>query len=334
MLEHGGKLREAAKEFHIPLSDWLDLSTGVSPFSYPCGSIPEWHWRRLPEENDGLEEAAKSYYGGNYVLPVAGSQAAIQTLPLLRARAKAGFLHPSYNEHIGAWSRHGHAVEHISIDGLLQAAANLDVIVLCNPNNPTGAQVNVESLLQIASLLEKRRGWLIVDEAFMDANAHGSLVGETGMNETIIALRSFGKFFGLAGARLGFMFAWPQLILALSERLGPWTVPGPTRFLAKTALQDRQWINSTRDRLQKSSRRLQQTLIEHGLTPSGGTPLFHWVKTNEARTIHTKLAQTAVFTRLFEDPPSIRFGLPASEDDWNHLESALAKLNHLTHAQV
>jgi cobalamin biosynthetic protein CobC len=171
---------------------------------------------------------------------------------------------------------------------------------------------------------------LIVDEAFMDgAEDGGSIVNKTGSIESLIVLRSLGKFFGLAGARLGFVFAWRELLSELRERLGPWTVAGPTRCIAQTALQDTAWIHGTRIRLQQASARLQKVLITHGMVPNGGTNLFQWCKTNEARIIHNMLAQSAVFTRLFDDPLSIRFGLPATEADWMQLENALSTVSPL-----
>lgn len=344
MLEHGGKLRAAARRWGIPMENWLDLSTGVSPFAYPYPdsaaglTVPGEHWQRLPEEDDGLEEAARNYYEADYLLPVAGSQAAIQTLPRLRHRCKAGFLPTTYNEHMHAWKRQGHEVSIIEaatgegshenlIANLYKSAERLDVIVLANPNNPTGTTIDSVSLINLSTILAKRGGWLIVDEAFIDAETRvNSLASATGENEALIVLRSLGKFFGLAGARVGFVLAWRKLLIDLREELGPWTITGPARYIAGKALTDSHWIAENRLRLRDTSISLKKTLSEYGLTPSGHSQNFQWVETPHAREIHQQLAQQGVLTRLFEDPLSLRFGLPA-EGDWEKLELALNSID-------
>ena len=69
MLEHGGRLRVAARRFGIPLSDWVDLSTGINPQPYPVPPLAPEVWLRLPETDDGLEAAAARYYGNPLLLP-------------------------------------------------------------------------------------------------------------------------------------------------------------------------------------------------------------------------------------------------------------------------
>jgi len=71
MLEHGGRLRAAARKYQIPLTDWLDLSTGIAPYGWPIPDIPASAWNRLPAEADGHEAAAQAYYGSRLVYPVA-----------------------------------------------------------------------------------------------------------------------------------------------------------------------------------------------------------------------------------------------------------------------
>ena len=214
MLEHGGGLRVAAEQYGIPLSDWLDLSTGINPQGWPVTPVPGTVWQRLPEADDGLEAAAAAYYGAESLLPVAGSQAAIQALPRLRALGRIGVLSPSYAEHAHAWRRAGHQVELLSADRLDTAIAQLDTLVLAHPNNPTGVRFPVDALLDWRARLAARGGWLVVDEAFMDATPEDSLAGQTGL-PGLIVLRSLGKFFGLAGARVGFALAEPALLLGI-----------------------------------------------------------------------------------------------------------------------
>lgn len=320
---HGGGVRAAAAHYGIPEAQWLDLSTGINPQGYPVGPVPAEAWQRLPEGEDGLEAAARAYYGAASLLPVAGSQAAIQALPRLRAGpARVGVLEPSYNEHARAWRAAGHEVVAVREDELAGAASTLDVLVLVNPNNPTAAYFAPETLLDWHRRLAERGGWLVVDEAFMDTTPQQSLAGHT-PREGLFALRSLGKFFGLAGARVGFVLAPDGWLRRIAELLGPWSVPGPARWVAQQALEDRAWQAQTRGQLQEAGRRLETLLRDAGLPPAGGTPLFQWCRTDHAQAIQDALARQGILVRRFDRPASLRFGLPGREADWQRLETGL-----------
>lgn len=323
MLEHGGGILAAARRYGIPMSDWLDLSTGLNPHGWPVPELPANAWQRLPETEDGLEQAAADYYGSALLLPVAGSQPAIQTLPLLRAPGSVGMLTLSYAEHAYAWERRGHQVKRYAPDALDAAVESLDVVLLCNPNNPTGWRFSPAQLDGWRQRLAAHGGWLVVDEAFMDCTPEHSMLSRIG-TPGLIVLRSVGKFFGLAGARAGFVFAWPELLDALQEELGPWTVSGPARAAVRLALQDVTWQQQTRTRLSAGGVRLAKLLGTHGLESDGGCALFQWLAGPHSQHLHTFLAKRGILTRYFAEPESIRFGLPANEADWQRLEMGLA----------
>lgn len=324
MLEHGGRLRAAAQRYGIELRDWLDLSTGIAPWSWPLPAIPSSLWQRLPEDDDGLELAARDYYQCDSLLPLSGSQAAIQALPRLRAAGRIGVLAPCYAEHAAAWQRHGHEVLALAdeqVDGLID---QLDVLLLVNPNNPTGRRIDAERLLDWHARLRARGGWLVVDEAFMDCTPQHSLLPLAGGEPGLIVLRSLGKFFGLAGARLGFAFAEPALLDQLAELLGPWTVSGPTRWVARAALADVATQQARRAELGQAGVRLAGLLREHGLVAQG-TALFQWLAHPQAAELHEHLARQGILVRLFDTPPSLRFGLPPDEAGWARLDLALGE---------
>lgn len=322
MLEHGGRLRAAALRFGIPLADWLDLSTGLAPYGWPLPAIPLSAWTRLPEPDDGLEAAARDYYGVPGLLPVAGSQAAIQALPRLRRKARAGIVAPAYAEHAAAWRREGHSLLEIGAADIERALERLDVLLLVNPNNPTGRRFAPAQLLAWHARLAMRGGWLVVDEAFIDCTPEQSLAAHCQL-PGLIVLRSFGKFFGLAGIRLGFVLAQQELLERLAESLGPWTISGPARVVATALLHDLAGQQEQRRRLLADGERLGELLSGQGLSPSGGCALFHWVASRRAAVLHEFLAGHGILTRLFDSPPSLRFGLPPDEPGWLRLERAL-----------
>lgn len=327
MLEHGGRLQRAVHEFGIAAVDWLDLSTGISPFGWPLPAIPERAWRRLPEEDDGLINAAREYYGAPFLLPVAGSQAAIQALPRLRAASRVGVIAPAYAEHAHAWRRAGHQVHTLPARELLAGATRFDVVVLIQPNNPTGETFAPKALLDLHADLAARGGALVVDEAFIDATPAQSLCRFTD-REGLIVLRSAGKFFGLAGARAGFVCAAPDLLRALNEELGPWTLAGPTRYVLSEALRDRPWHAQARGWLTAQSPRLAQLLRDNGLPPCGGSAMFQWCRHERAHALHQALACRGVLVRAFDTPASLRFGLPVDDAAFGRLDEALAQALH------
>lgn len=322
MLEHGGRLRAAARQFEIPLADWLDLSTGIAPYGFDLPSVPGEAWLRLPEVEDELDAVARDHYGVASLLPVAGSQAAIQALPRLRRRSQVGIVSPCYGEHAEAWRREGHRLSEFSEGSVPRALDHLDVLVVVNPNNPTGRLLSPGQLLDWHARLEERGGWLVVDEAFMDATPEHSLAVHSQL-PGLIVLRSFGKFFAMAGARLGFVLAEADLLQALDRMLGPWSVAGPSRFLGRALLADSAGQQRQRQRLLADTERLAQLLASQGLAPTGGCALFQWVVTEEANMLHEFLGCQGILVRRFRYPSSLRFGLPPDEAGWARLARAL-----------
>jgi cobalamin biosynthetic protein CobC len=328
MLEHGGNLRAAIRRYGG--TDWIDVSTGINPHGYPAPAIAPDAWRRLPEPDPALVRAACDYYGAPQLLPVAGTQAAIQALPRLRAElagpARVTVAAPSYAEHAHHWSRHGHAMREVAYDALDAALAGSDVVVVVNPNNPTGATVAPERLLQWADALASRGGWLVVDEAFGDTARTLSVAGQVG-HAGLVVLRSVGKFFGLAGLRLGFVGAEAPLLAALDDLLGPWAVSGPAQDIALAALRDRGWQQATQARLARDGARMRVLLAGHGIA-AFGTPLFQWWAAPRAEAFHEHMARCAIWVRLFPGAArGIRIGLPANDTEWRRIEQALHEWN-------
>lgn len=324
MLEHGGRLRAAAQTFNIPLDKWLDLSTGIAPYSFDLPAIPPQAWSRLPEAEDDLVAAAQRYFGVESLLPVSGSQAAIQMLPRLRFTARVGIISPCYAEHAEAWQREGHHLTELSEGEVTDALDQLDVLVVVNPNNPTGRLFLARQLLEWHAQLAARGGWLVVDEAFMDPTPGYSLASHAHL-PGLILLRSFGKFFAMAGARLGFVLAAPELLTTLADALGPWPIAGPSRFIGTVLLNDQSAQQQQRERLLADAQRLAELLTASGLGVSGGCALFQWVMTEDADQLYAFFASHGILVRRFQQPPSLRFGLPPDQQGWSRLTSALAQ---------
>lgn len=326
LLEHGGNLRDAARIHGRPLAQWIDLSTGINPHWYPVPATTPNAWHRLPEADPALLDAACAYYGAPAMLPVAGTQAAIQALPRLRAPGRVVVAAPSYAEHAHHWGQHGHRLRQVPYAQLNEALDECEVLVVCNPNNPTGARIAPEQLLAWAEKLAARGGWLVVDEAFGDTEHAASLCAHAGQ-AGLIVLRSVGKFFGLAGLRLGFVAAHPALLSQLAAMLGPWTVSGPAQQVALAALSDTGWQQAMRARLQDEGERLRYLLAQHDIA-SSGCALFQWWPAARAEDFHRHMAERGIWVRLFRHAArGIRLGLPPNEPAWQQLEQALIAWN-------
>ena len=327
MLEHGGRLRLAAKEYGIALADWLDLSTGINPETYPHLTVEPAEWQRLPEDDDGLEAAAAAYYGNERLLAVPGSQAAIQTLPKLFKPMVVACVSPLYEEHPQAWTRAGHQLRRLpSLQRALSAMA--PAVLLCNPNNPTARTVGREELLEAARHLKQRGGWLIVDEAFGDTEPENTVAALAGSEAApnLIVLRSLGKFFGLAGARVGFVLGDTGLLAPMRDQLGPWSIAHPSRIVARRALSDRAWQTAMRACLITVSQRLAAMLAPLGTVRR--TALFCTVGGEETPLPVTALAghfaRHGILVRAFVAHGRLRFGLPGGEAEWQRLQDAIA----------
>ena len=332
MLEHGGDMHAMAQQFAISESAWLDLSTGINPSAWPVPTVPDVVWQRLPQHDD-LHEIAARYYQAEQVLAVAGSQAAIQVLPGLRGRCKVGVLSPCYAEHAYRWRQAGHQVIELSLDRIPASLPLLDVLIVVNPNNPTGYTIPAATLREWYQQLAARQGWLIVDEAYMDLTPQYSLASEA-HQAGLIVLRSLGKFFGLAGIRVGFVLADKVLLTRLQQQLGPWTVSGPARYIARQALQDVAWQQASRANLALAANRLAGILCQSGFPVDSGIALFKWFRHPRAKDFHDLLAANAIAIRYFAADKfgmtSVRIGLPGKDSDWQRLGEALVTYNKVS----
>lgn len=333
MLEHGGRLRAAAHTYGIPLASWIDLSTGISPWCYPIPTIPAGLWHQLPDPDDGLESVAARYYANDRLLATSGSQAAIQALPRLFRPGKVSIVGPTYNEHPAAWRAAGHDVDLVTdLNSAVDQTAQ--VTLLCNPNNPTATYMDRDTLLSAAQRLQKSDGWLIVDEAYGDDTPAYNVTPDAGATDApqLITLRSIGKFFGLAGARVGFTFGDPHLLNALNELLGPWPINGAARYVAEHALADTVWQQQQRERVHLAGQRLNHLLA--GLLPMAritSTGLFSTCAFNTpalAKNLYEHLAQQGILVRLFSNDHLVRIGIP-DDHIWGQLEEALQSWHNI-----
>ncbi|GAW34615.1 threonine-phosphate decarboxylase [Roseovarius sp. A-2] len=319
--DHGGNLDAAMHRFGGDRAQWIDLSTGINPVPYPMPPLSRHAVVELPTTSDmtALREAAATCYGTRaHVTPLAGAQAAIQAVPHLSAPGRARVLSPTYNEHAAALRARGWTVDEVRDLGALAGA---DCAVVVTPNNPDGARHDPARLAALAAHV----GLLVVDESFADPEPALSLAPRLHAGpENILVLRSFGKFYGLAGLRLGFTLSSGEIARTLAAMAGPWPISGPAIEVALRALTDSAWRAETTARLARDAARLDALGLRAGWSLVGGTPLFRTYVTPDAAAAQERLARHRIWSRIF--PYSrhwLRLGLAGSEAEWTRLESAL-----------
>ncbi|WP_440638991.1 threonine-phosphate decarboxylase CobD [Bradyrhizobium sp. PUT101] len=321
MREHGGNLDQAQQRFGGRAEDWIDLSTGINRLPYPVGEVSLHAWSALPSraEIEALHRAAQQACRTSApVLAMTGAQAAIQLLPQLAPPGRARILAPTYNEYAGVLSAAGWDVREVAE---LDALAGADLAIIVNPNNPDGRNHMPRDLLAMLP----RVGRLVVDESFADAVPQSSLAPEAGRPGLLI-LRSFGKFYGLAGLRLGFAIGNAADVARLAAMSGPWPVSGAAIAIGCRALRDQAWAEATSARLARDCGRLDDMAQAQGWRLVGGTPLFRLYETPDGRAAQEKLARRQIWSRVFAQKPTwLRLGLPGSEDEWARFAEVLAR---------
>lgn len=346
-LKHGGNLEYAIAKYGIPREQWLDLSTGISPWSYPCSNIPAYIWQNLPQSNTALIAAASRYYSpssaveehslnNKSILAVPGSQIAIRLLPQLFEASTVAVPKLGYKEHAASWQMASHETINYSNMDELQSLINnqlVEHVVLINPNNPSGDKLSLETIGNLASATN---GAFIIDEAFIDqydstdtASATALALSQMEEYQNIIVLRSIGKFFGLAGIRLGFIISSNPKVTLLNTLLEPWSISHASQYIGIKALEDAQWQLSQRERIDNQQHAFKAVLTklfnthlkEFSHTEAG---LFNTVFADKKSLeyLHLYLAKKGIWTRLGneEDKPSwLRFGLAKDIEQFENL---------------
>lgn len=308
--DHGGGVDSAVNQWGGHRNDWIDLSTGINPVPYPLPTFEPRDWTALPDlaAQTALLDAARAFWrvpDTVAILAAPGASALIAALPTVFAGQRADIPTPTYNEHAAAFRARGWDVA---------ATKDADIRVLVHPNNPDG---------RVWTPNDVTCPQIVIDESFADTAPDQSLIARAAQPGGVV-LKSFGKFWGLAGLRLGFAMALPETIDRLRDAIGPWAVSGPALRIGALALNDPEWAQQTRAKLTQDVLRLDVLVARSGATPCGGTTLFRLYDTEDAAAFQNKLAQHHIWSRIFPYSERwVRLGLPP-DDAWPRLEAALA----------
>jgi len=311
MLEHGGKLDHHLDLYGGDRSDWIDLSTGINNSPYPIPKIPKWVWECLPDErlNENFKDAARDFWKvpkSAEITTANGTSPIISILPSIFRRGNIDIYHPTYNEYKAAFTKSGWKI----------SKNNASARVLVNPNNPDGKYWSSTDILSNDKLT-------IVDESFCDLTPEKSLI-KFSDQPGVVVLKSFGKFWGLAGLRLGCAIAAPKTLKKLQSMLGPWPASGPALFIGVKALNDKNWANNNVKKLDNLASKFDDILLKNSIHIMGGTSLFRLIKIKNAEKMKNYFAQNHILIRTFSYSNEIaRIGIPKNEKQRLKIETIL-----------
>lgn len=325
---HGGALAQARLAYPDAGPNWMDLSTGINPNPWPIPDNITVNWHRLPEADDlhALEAAAARYYGvpPASICAVPGSEIAMRLIGQMLGGAG--------QSETGGYRTHQEMFPNGPTIADYQAAIPHSPLIIANPANPSG-RILAPAALQTL-LAQRPTAWTLIDEAYADVHPSISMASYLRDHPRLIILKSIGKFFGLAGLRLGFVLGPPDFIASLRQRIGAWPVSAAAVTLGRIALLDTAWAAHNRAHLAQRAAALTDLLTQHGLGVAGDCHLFRLIVTDDAAALFDHLCRHAIFTRPFADQPQhLRLGLPASSAHDARLSAALASFTPARHAQ-
>lgn len=307
--QHGGNLSVIAAKYPNAPRPFIDLSTGINPYPYPLSELTPEQIHRLADRADmtkAVQSAATHYRATDENITLAsGMQPLMFALAALRLKdhghAKVAIASPTYSEHASVWQALGHTI----VDG-----NEGDVVIVCNPNNPDGRTIAPTTLLALAAQMKERGGWLIVDESFADVAPGLSITAELSRLDNIAVLRSFGKFYGLAGLRVSLAITPPLWSEFLRAATGPWPISTYACQQLPALFADTPWHQAMRTQLETESKTWRDLLAKY-FTIVGHTPLFTLLESANAAGWADYLASQGILVRSFHDYPKwLRVGLP------------------------
>jgi threonine-phosphate decarboxylase len=249
---HGGGVRQAAEQFGLPRESFVDFSSNLNVLA---PGITTGDWERWMTEAYGYPEAADltrqlaNFYqvAVEHILPTAGAIEALYLSARLFAGCKVAVVEPSFSDYSRAFNTVPSLVDRILLTPDLWASSiqvwadrlePFDVVVLGNPNNPTGT---FQPLAELTTLFDRRwarsKHW-IIDEAFIEFATgfeHETLLRRLRDYPSLIVLRSLTKSWRIPGLRFGFL-ATTGRIQELARMQPPWSVNSIVHAWAKEFL--------------------------------------------------------------------------------------------------
>lgn len=295
--KHGGNIYEAAKRYGLKKEEILDFSSNINPLGISKKALKGLrhnlkHIIRYPDSNSSrLREAIGKYHSINpeNILVGNGATALIHHIPKVLRPKKVLMPVPTFSEYESACRTSEAKIKYVKLeeaDGfrideteIIKCLDNVQLLFLCNPNNPTGQLLLRKSVLKIVDKADKKGVTVVLDEVFIDYAEKESLIKDAIRKNNLIVLRAFTKFFAMPGLRLGYLVTNKALIKKLKETISPWPVNSLAQIAGEASLKDKRHIQESIRYIEKEREHLIKSISEiDGLVPFPSATNFILIK--------------------------------------------------------
>ncbi|MGA8571139.1 MAG: threonine-phosphate decarboxylase CobD [Desulfobaccales bacterium] len=293
---HGGDVYHLARSLGINIADLLDFSANINPLGFPPGlsgaiqealtEIVHYPDRRCVALRQDL--AGYHHLSPEEILVGNGSTELIYLLARVLKPRRGLIVTPAFSEYEHALSVAGvpvafHATteaHNFALHEVFEAQAG-DLVFLAHPASPSGALLDPELFLEVAAALDAVGAYLLLDEAFIDFVEEASFKSHLSRFPRLLILRSFTKFFGIPGMRLGFLLGAPELLAPISDVQEPWSVNTMAQVMGRACLADGEYMTRTRTMIaQERAFLLDRLAALPGLTAFSSAVNYLLVKLN------------------------------------------------------
>jgi threonine-phosphate decarboxylase len=298
--EHGANPTYLYDLFQIETPQEIyDFSVNVNPFEPPYEGLDyQKHlhtWlSEYPDPHSTLLKRRISEVDNTPLENLFIGNGAAQCIFLLAQYFKGktvGVIGPTFVEYEKASRLFGSAVKEfvlshelgwaIELDQVRSLLEEVDVLYICNPNNPTGTVIDKDNMKEIIQLAKKANTYLVIDEAFYDfSSIPCTVVQEVSQHDHVIVLRSLTKMYKLAGIRIGYVAAPPTIIETITSFSAPWSVNRIAQELALHVLSNQSYADGIRGRIDEERNRVKNELRDIGFHTSNSTVNFYLLSTD------------------------------------------------------
>lgn len=341
---HGGNIYKLKRDNGIEV---LDYSSNINPLG-----VPNSFKKAVIENFETLEKypdidyvelrTAIGDYNNCHIDNVVVGNGATEVLFLYMKAVKAKkvlIIAPTFAEYERAARAAGRDVKFFPLSKdfslnenmLLEFITDEDVVVMCNPNNPTGKFQNLEKIKKIADFLERKNKKLFIDEAFIEfVDDWKDKTAFLLKHKNIFILRALTKFFALPGVRLGYGLTYDESILDEIKNIRePWSVNGVAEIAGKTMLLDTLYIHETENWIKKEKLWFYEELCKIDnieVTPTETNFILVKLLNDNAKSFRKKMIENGVLVRdasnfMFLDESYIRSAIKDRKKNEQVLEA-------------
>lgn len=353
MHQHGGDLDAIQNKYHIPKNEIVDFSGNINPLGFP-DSVKQRLAKNLdiicvyPDKNyAALRKAISNYTGAEaeHIVVGNGSTELISTFIKIAQAKQTLIVAPAYSEYEREVTLCGSEYRYFALEEKEQFCLNVSkliaaltsdigLLVLCNPNNPTGTIVTKIQLEQILQHCKQNNISVMIDETYMefcDNLEECCAIPLAKKFDNLFVIRGVSKFFAAPGMRLGYGISSNNVFLeTLKKNQDPWSVNSVAAFAGELLFSDKEFIQKTKTLISTERKRCIEQLKQFQnmkVYHSSSNFILMKLKTNaiNSHQIFEKLIQKKLLVRdassfAFLDDTFLRFCIRMPEHNTALLE--------------